>query len=674
MSLWYSSFIHSGLFAAVACLSVISCSPLSEKDLLGYALRQAGDNRAELEKVLDRYSADPADSLKYEAACFLIANMPYYSYYEGEQLDHYMEYYAILGEVSRRLEPPQVAVDSIRKMYGPFSELSLVRRRDIEEVDSAYLCHNIDWAFKVWEEQPWGRNVTFDEFKEQILPYRIGDEKLSYWREDYYNAFSERLRKEFFSMKDSIDIEDPVQAAIFISQDILGLNELHFTTIAPAALPHVGPDVAWIRCGSCRELSDFVVYACRAMGIPCSIDNMPLLKNEHVGHTWVSFESKDGDLYFQEFLRGVLRVRGSRINADSKVKVYRSTFGINWQEYRKVRKYGSRILPQFRVPRYEDVTRMYAADYIRELRIPASELNDIEKTPDIVYLCGNSQFSWIPVAWTEFRRGSIVFNNIDKGDILRVAAFGDNGRMVFLTDPFYVGHDRSLTFLRTEKECQDVIVYSRTPYAMEYEYSSKMLGGVFEASNYPDFRERDTLHVIKKVPQRLYESVTVRCPGKYRYARYFGPDGSCCKIAELEFRRSKGGEVLHGRTMGTSNMCDGKPLNDFNFVFDGNTETYFTYFGVAYGGWVGMDFGRPESIGCITYTHNNMDNYVRPGDTYELYYCDDTWQSAGVMTASSDSLVFCGVPRNSLYLLKNLSRGRQAAVFTYKDGVQIWEH
>ena len=34
------------------------------------------------------------------------------------------------------------------------------------EIDSAYLCRNIDWAFKVWQEQPWGKNISFETFCE----------------------------------------------------------------------------------------------------------------------------------------------------------------------------------------------------------------------------------------------------------------------------------------------------------------------------------------------------------------------------------------------------------------------------------------------------------------------------------------------------------------------------
>lgn len=69
-----------------------------------------------------------------------------------------------------------------------YSELSL--KNDIAEADSAYLCDNIDWSFKVWEEQLWGRNVSFEDFCEYILPYRVGNEALSSWRQDYYKDFN----------------------------------------------------------------------------------------------------------------------------------------------------------------------------------------------------------------------------------------------------------------------------------------------------------------------------------------------------------------------------------------------------------------------------------------------------------------------------------------------------
>ena len=71
---------------------------------LEVALKSAEDNEGELHKVIRHYQKYPADSLKYKAACFLIENIPFYFYSEGEQLENYKSYYAWLktskGKVS----------------------------------------------------------------------------------------------------------------------------------------------------------------------------------------------------------------------------------------------------------------------------------------------------------------------------------------------------------------------------------------------------------------------------------------------------------------------------------------------------------------------------------------------------------------------------------------------
>ncbi|MDR2683639.1 MAG: hypothetical protein LBB64_07210, partial [Dysgonamonadaceae bacterium] len=82
------------------------------------ALRFAGENRAELEKVLDHYRADPSDSLKYKAAVFLIENMPgHYSYKNAEWLDAY--YHALDTAVSREYDSGtnQRIIESISEKY-----------------------------------------------------------------------------------------------------------------------------------------------------------------------------------------------------------------------------------------------------------------------------------------------------------------------------------------------------------------------------------------------------------------------------------------------------------------------------------------------------------------------------------------------------------------------------
>ena len=234
---------------SLALTAVFTGCPSPDKGMsyLERALAAAGPNRAELEKVLVRYAARPEDSLKYRAAVFLIENMPGHTYYRGEQLDNYLEYYAILPEAISSGRGSAAAVDTIRTRYGALDLSSLEHLSDIGTVDSAYLCSNIDWAFKVWEEQPWCRNVSFGDFCEYILPYRVGNETLAEWREDYYAEYNGVLD----SLRRSPGKDDPLQAAQVIASYIDRTVDCSFTMDAPASLPNIGPEA---------DAPEFVLY------------------------------------------------------------------------------------------------------------------------------------------------------------------------------------------------------------------------------------------------------------------------------------------------------------------------------------------------------------------------------------------------------------------------------
>src|SRR5690554_1958283 len=66
--------MRKNILSFLAVIYFISCNPVP-RDVRD-ALEQAGDNRAELQKVIDHYSKAPADSLKLKAAYFLIKHMP----------------------------------------------------------------------------------------------------------------------------------------------------------------------------------------------------------------------------------------------------------------------------------------------------------------------------------------------------------------------------------------------------------------------------------------------------------------------------------------------------------------------------------------------------------------------------------------------------------------------
>ncbi len=629
-------------------------------------LRAAKDNRLELEKVLYRYQKDSTDSLKYKAVCFLIENMPFYIYSVGEQLDNYKSYYTWLKK-SRGQTPQQVA-DSVKNVYGAMKALE--KKCDIMEIDSAYLCHNIDWAFKVWQEQPWGKNISFETFCEYLLPYRIGDEPLAYWREMYYEKYN--LLLDSLRMSDSLDIEDPVVAANYLISKLPD-KSYYYTSVTPYPFGHIGPEYVQYLSGTCREVTDFGVYLFRALGIPCAIDFVPVRSYINAGHFWLTTWNKDGEEYMTDFPQKLRPVRKNWwYRWDDSSKVYRYTFSANRDLYEQMAKYGEEVYPFWSLPKFTDVTYKYGYNFKKELIIPLDEQYKTKRSGKIAYLCVSDRDRWTPVDWTEYDASRLSFQYVRNGSFMRVATY-ENGTLCFLTDPFYVDkQSNEIYYYPVGKEKEDVVLYAKCDIGRENMYRDRMIGGVFEASNYPDFLEKDTLFIIQGRPNRLNTTVKSWPDKEYRYLRYFGPPKSACNISEVAFYEKNDTVALSGKIIGTPGCYQHDGTHEYTNVFDGKTWTSFDYFKPT-GGWAGLDLGRKVRVDRIVYTPRNRDNYVRPDDVYELFYCDRDWKSAGKIKATADSLVFRDIPENTLLLLRNHTRGLDERIFIYENGTQLWK-
>lgn len=633
---------------------------------LEIALQSAGNSRNELEKVLLYYRENSSDSLKYRAVCFLIVNMPFYSYLSGKQLENYKSYYSWLKK-SKGKSPEQVA-DSVKKVFGPIG--NMVRKRDILEIDSAYLCHNIEWAFKVWKEQPWGKNISFDMFCEYILPYRIDDEPLAYWREMYYEKYNSLL--DSLRMSNTLDKEDPVVAASYLIERLLDKEHI-FTSVTPTSFGHIGPEYVQYLSGSCREVTDFCVYLFRALGIPCAIDFIPMSGSGSAGHFWLVTWDKNGEDYKMDFPEPLQLVRKSWWYAmDMSAKMYRYTFSVNRGVYESMAAYGEELYPFWRLPKFKDVTHGYAQYYKKEMKIPSERIYKEKRDGKIAYLCLSSRDRWIPVDWTEYDRNNLVFRNLKKSSIMRVATY-ENGSLHFVTDPFIVdGWTNKSHYYSAGGEKQDVVLYAKSNIDTENLFRDRMIGGVFEGSNRADFADKDTLFLIQSKPYRLRTVVKSWSDKKYRYLRYVGPENASCNVAEIAFYEPNDTIALKGKVLGTPGCSQQDGSHEYTNAFDGKTWTSFDYIEPT-GGWTGLDAGKEVQVDRIVYTPRNRDNYIRPGDTFELFYCDGDWKSAGMMIVTTDSLVYRNIPKDVLLLLRNHTRGVDERIFVYENGTQAWK-
>ena len=168
-------------------LSLLFCFYSCEVETdLKSALKLAGDNKKELESVLSYYANEEKDSLKLKAAKFLISNMPIYYSYDGDSLDNFKQGFVT---AIKNGYTGKSALEETQRTVG-FPVLNQLRMtKDIEVIKAEYIIENIEHSFRVWQEQPWGKHISLEDFCEYVLPYRIENEPLENWKEKYYQQY-----------------------------------------------------------------------------------------------------------------------------------------------------------------------------------------------------------------------------------------------------------------------------------------------------------------------------------------------------------------------------------------------------------------------------------------------------------------------------------------------------
>src|SRR5690606_32309118 len=169
-------YLSAFSFTLFVVVTFSACSNDGYTSAIKRTLTEAGENRPELEKVLQHYKGT-GDELKLKAAVFLIENM------HGQQLIDTNSfgneiYFDLLESLNRRIDHKITAdliyqhIDSLNQKRRLTPQRSRVRHvNDSQILNAEFLISNIDKAFLIWQSAPWSKEVNFDTFCEYILPY-----------------------------------------------------------------------------------------------------------------------------------------------------------------------------------------------------------------------------------------------------------------------------------------------------------------------------------------------------------------------------------------------------------------------------------------------------------------------------------------------------------------------
>ncbi len=637
-----------------------SCRPPYQDKELEEALVFAGSNRPELEQVLEHYAGD---SLRQEAAIYLIRNMPgHYSYSDTATLHRYaLAVDSILTAMEgEKYDAICHAIDSMASRLG-LDNLSRVY--DSHVITADFLIRNIDAAFDDWQHRPWNAFLSFQDFCETLLPYKVEDlQPLEDWRME--------LRGRYGKMLERLDLCDEYadlsySAARFVDQ---ALCEAHPPTIGLSLRHTCLPPSLRLRVpfGSCGDYAVTAATVMRSEGIPVYVEDIPLWAANYMGHAWDMLPGTDGRSFT---FSGGLGEIGKRHFPEGRIgKIYRRTYAAD-PMLKALSRSGEWVPPLFRNIFQKDVTAQTLACSNVTIEVPGER-------DGYACLAFFDNRTWVPIALGEVGKGKAVFRNLGPHALYLPVRYDKEGRMRAIGDPFILEYNGHTEFIVPDTT-QRITLTLRRKYPVKghlYEKLHRLEGGEFQASDDPLFRHRHGFHRIRENRGWGYE---VRLPGSVppcRYWRYISYQRkSYCNMAELMFYAPGDSQPMKGRVIGTPGAHDDHPEYTREAVFDGDLLTCNDP-QEPDSAWVGLDMGRPVKVDHLFYYGRSDGNAVEVGDLYELFWWDGgRWQSLGRQRAARPRLEYRDAPARALFLLRDLTKGREERIFTYGDGrQQFW--
>jgi len=399
------------------------------------ALDSAGANRAELEAVLSHYESE-GDSLKLDAAYFLIGNMEdhsYVTYKLHDTIDIEIEFNVLDYPDFKTL---LAACDTLEDIHGTLDFSKKDRIYDLKTVTSEFLIKQVDFAFMAWRERPWAKNMSYECFRDYVLPYRGSGEPLEPWR-------------QFFMLKytgiesNMTEPSNPVEAARLINDDIkkwFKFDERYYYHPTDQGLT----EMLEHGMGRCEDMTNITIYAFRANGLAVTSDYTPHWANSGNNHAWNSIVTLDGNVI--PFMGAESSPGDYRLH-NRAAKVYRKMYGeqkgnLIFQD-RKQKKVPGWLAGKT----YIDVTR----DYVDVCDVKVSFEKEIPDSVDIAYLCVFNSGEWRAIHWGKIGDGAALFTDMGTG-IAYMPALYMNEEIVPYGEPFILQADSTKRELRSDSD------------------------------------------------------------------------------------------------------------------------------------------------------------------------------------------------------------------------------
>lgn len=645
--------------AAVLLPAVLTLGSCSQDDLyLHYALKAAGDNKAELKDVLRYYRTEDKDPLKLKAAKYLIANMPaHYSYADTAMVNRY---YDVALQILKSGKSAEWQRDTLRVISErDFPGMSQNVVSDVQVITSDYLIYSIDHAFTQWRTRPWAKHLTYEEFRDWLLPYKVAELQS-------FDAWRDTLSAHFCDSIGNLPVGDDRCRTIYGALDIVRtemVNKLQPCIVWENSAGHPllsAETMAYMTYGACLDYVTAATAVFRSLGLPVAIDNVPVWGRNNRGHFWFTFLSDNGIEVPTE--EDVTSPAGWGFFPYQRFpKIYRTTYAMN----RDVIKYRSRAKSVQKIGICkQDVTGHYYRT--SDIEIPVWEnVKMKDRFAYIIAVVNNNGPTWQVLDFGKIKKGKACFTGIGR-ELLYLAMGYDGNELVPISDPFIVQKDGSIEYINYDNSITRTIEIRRKFYESYnvVEQRRKLLGAKIQCADRLDFSDAKTLYAIDTTA--ISDKIQLPEEKPHRYWRYLSPDDSWGSIAELAFY-DESQTKLNG--IGIANEEAGQDA--IERAYDGNLLSNFEI-NQPDDNWVGMDMESPTNVRYFSVSPRSDDNDICPGNEYELFYFHGAeWCSLGYQKAGSNILYYDNTPINTILWLRNYTRGNDERPFILDVNNQI---
>lgn len=400
-------------------------------------LEHTGKSKEQFIKVFENYSG-ARDTLKRNAAYFLIRSMEGHTYNDPPYLQYYNDVLAQSTDYDNKKDFINTKFDSLNQIY---SSLGPTERPDYNVITSEMLIENIDYAFKAWE-MPWARSLSYDEFCRYILPYKVSVEKPTFWRKQLY--------EQFHGIVDSLPHETDRKKVCAIINERLKWFKFQWPFNYPGVLDF--NNMLLGKTGKCADATALTAYAMRSVGIPVVIDYTDQWANRNYGHTWNSVMYQDKR--FVSFQGTETNPGEAKIEYDfnedwifKRAKIFRRSFTKSNTNKVLLEQSDEAVPYNFHDEFHEDIT----ADFVPVADITVDLNKEVAAdNKRFSYLCVFNNENWVPVDWGERKGQSISFKNAGKTILYIVASYSEAG-LFYLTPPFTLSEDGRLVKCISDK-------------------------------------------------------------------------------------------------------------------------------------------------------------------------------------------------------------------------------